>query len=73
MDVGATSQGYTADITRTIPVSGRFTARQREIYEIVLKAQQAAIDVVAPGARPTSFTNPLLIDLDGDGWSPPGL
>ncbi|MEE8142003.1 MAG: Xaa-Pro peptidase family protein [Planctomycetota bacterium] len=50
MDVGALAGCYTADITRTIPVSGRYTPRQREIYEIVLKAQEAAIAAVRPGA-----------------------
>ena len=43
-------QLYTADVTRTIPVSGRYTAEQREIYQIVLDAQNAAIDEVKPGA-----------------------
>jgi Xaa-Pro aminopeptidase len=49
MDVGAECAGYASDITRTIPVNGRFTARQREIYEIVLGAQKAAIAAVKPG------------------------
>ena len=49
MDVGAECAGYAADITRTIPVSGKFTPRQREIYEIVLGAQKAAIAAVKPG------------------------
>ncbi len=49
MDVGAECAGYAADITRTIPVSGKFTRRQREIYEIVLGAQKAAIAAVKPG------------------------
>ncbi len=49
MDVGAECGGYAADITRTIPVSGKFTPRQREIYEIVLGAQKAAIAAVKPG------------------------
>lgn len=40
---------YAADITRTIPVSGKFTTRQREIYEIVLDAQTTAIDAMQPG------------------------
>jgi Xaa-Pro aminopeptidase len=49
MDIGAEYRGYTADITRTIPVSGTFTKRQREVYETVLKANQAAIEMVKPG------------------------
>ncbi len=49
MDVGAECAGYAADITRTIPVSGKFTRRQREIYDIVLGAQKAAIAAVKPG------------------------
>ncbi len=44
MDVGAEYHGYSADITRTIPVSGRFTPEQKKIYDLVLKAQQASID-----------------------------
>src|SRR5262249_52083280 len=43
--------GYTADVTRTYPVSGTFSKRQREIYQIVLDAQKAAIAKVKPGAR----------------------
>jgi Xaa-Pro aminopeptidase len=43
-------QLYTADVTRTIPVSGRYTAEQREIYQIVLDAQNAGIAEVKPGA-----------------------
>ena len=50
MDVGGEYGGYTADITRTIPANGQFTARQREIYDIVLGAQNAAIAAIKPGA-----------------------
>jgi Xaa-Pro aminopeptidase len=51
-DVGAESDtGYASDITRTWPVSGGFSATQREIYQLVLAMQQAAIDLVAPGVR----------------------
>jgi Xaa-Pro aminopeptidase len=53
LDVGAEFGDYSADITRTLPVSGRFTPRQREIYEIVLGAQKAAIAAVRPGVRLT--------------------
>lgn len=49
IDVGAEFGYYTADLTRTLPVSGRFTPRQRALYELVLGAQQAAIDSVGPG------------------------
>ena len=50
VDAGAECAGYAADITRTIPVGANFSARQREIYEIVLGAQKAAIAAVKPGA-----------------------
>jgi Xaa-Pro aminopeptidase len=49
VDSGATFGGYAADITRTMPVNGRFTKRQREIYETVLKAEIAAIRAVKRG------------------------
>jgi len=51
MDVGAQYSGYSADITRTIPANGKFTARQREIYDIVLGAQNAALAALKPGAH----------------------
>jgi Xaa-Pro aminopeptidase len=50
MDVGAEYGYYTADVTRTIPISGRFDPRQRQLYELVLGAQQAAMDSVRPGS-----------------------
>jgi Xaa-Pro aminopeptidase len=49
MDVGAECAGYAADVTRTIPVDGRFTPRQRELYNTVLGAQKAVIAAVKPG------------------------
>ena len=51
IDAGAEYQGYAADITRTFPVNGRFTPPQAAIYNLVLKAQQAAINRVKPGNR----------------------
>jgi Xaa-Pro aminopeptidase len=51
MDAAAQCADYASDITRTIPVVGKFSARQREIYEIVLGAQKAAIAALKPGAR----------------------
>ena len=50
MDVAAQYGGYAADITRTVPANGKFTPRQREIYEIVLGAQNAAMAAIRPGA-----------------------
>ena len=50
IDAGCEVDGYASDITRTFPVDGRFSPAQREIYELVLAAQAAAIAEVAPGA-----------------------
>jgi len=49
IDVGAKYQGYSSDITRTIPVSGKFSDAQREIYSMVLKVQKEAIAILKPG------------------------
>ena len=49
MDAGAEWGQYTADVTRTIPVNGHFSQRQKAIYDLVLGAQQAAFDSLRPG------------------------
>ncbi len=49
MDIGAEYGMYTADVTRTIPVNGTFSKEQRDIYELVLKSQEAAISELLPG------------------------
>jgi Xaa-Pro aminopeptidase len=49
LDVAGQYSGYAADITRTLPANGKFTPRQREIYEIVLGAQNAALAALKPG------------------------
>ena len=54
VDAGCELDGYAADITRTYPVSGRFTPAQRDVYQMVLAAQGAAIAVVRPGAAWTA-------------------
>ena len=52
MDMGVENRNfYTADVTRTVPVSGTFTALQREIYDIVYASQQAGIDIIKPGVE----------------------
>jgi Xaa-Pro aminopeptidase len=49
IDAGCELNGYASDITRTFPVSGKFSGPQRDIYELVLAAQAAAIEQVKPG------------------------
>jgi len=50
IDAGCELDSYAADITRTFPVSGKFSGAQKDIYELVLAAQEAAIKAVKPGA-----------------------
>ena len=59
MDVAGSYGGYASDITRTLPVNGHFTPRQREIYEIVLGAQNAAMAAAKPGMLLRSGKNSL--------------
>ena len=49
VDAGCEYRGYAADITRTFPVSGRFSPEQRDVYQVVLRAQRAVMDELAPG------------------------
>jgi len=55
IDAGCELDGYASDITRTFPANGRFTGPQRELYDLVLASQQAAVDATHAGAR---FTDP---------------
>ncbi|WKX71649.1 aminopeptidase P family protein [Streptomyces sp. XD-27] len=56
LDAGVeTTSLYTADVTRTLPINGRFTALQRRIYDAVYEAQEAGIAAVRPGARYLDF------------------
>lgn len=59
MDTAAECEEYASDVTRTIPVSGKFSPRERELYEVVLGAQKAAIAAVKPGARMPGDENSL--------------
>ena len=51
VDAGAEVRGYDSDITRTFPVSGRFSPEQAELYALVLRANRAAIELCAPGTE----------------------
>lgn len=62
LDVAGEYSYYAMDITRTLPANGKFTARQREIYDVVLGAQQAAIDAFVAGKSTLSRTSPDSLD-----------
>ncbi|SIS73336.1 aminopeptidase P family protein [Alicyclobacillus vulcanalis] len=56
-DLGAQYGCYAADITRTFPISGKFTPRQREIYNIVLAAMEATIEAIRPGVTTSELND----------------
>ncbi len=58
-DVGASYGYYSGDITRTFPVNGRFTERQKQIYNIVLRAQEMIISIIKPGIEFKSLNESL--------------
>lgn len=60
IDAAAEVDCYTTDVTRTWPVNGGFSAEQRAIYEIVLRAQRAGVDAVKPGNGQRAFGNACL-------------
>ncbi len=55
MDVGAEYANYSSDMTRTIPVSGKFTKRQKEVYNAVLRVKNEATQLLVPGADWTNY------------------
>lgn len=57
MDVGAEYDHYTADVTRTFPVNGKFTKEQAEIYQIVFDAQEAVAAAIKPGVTMSSLSD----------------
>jgi len=57
MDLGARVEGYNADITRTYPVSGKFTERQKQFYNLVLKANQEVAAMAKPGLTLAELNN----------------
>ena len=60
IDAGCEVAGYASDISRTFPVNGRFSAAQRDVYEIVLAAQTAAIAAIKPGASFNAYHDAAL-------------
>lgn len=68
VDVGAEYAGYSADVTRTYPVSGKFSSRQREIYQIVLDAQKNAISKIKPGVRISDIHQAAMSHIRSKGY-----
>lgn len=66
VDAGAEVECYASDVTRTFPVNGRFSREQRALYDVVLAAQQAAIDEVGPG-RPFSAAHEVAVHMIAEG------
>ena len=69
VDIGAEYSGYAGDVTRTYPVSGKFTPRQREIYQIVLEAQKKALEKVKPGATIRQVHRAALDYIESRGYA----
>jgi Xaa-Pro aminopeptidase len=63
VDAGCEVDGYTADVTRTFPVGGRFSDPQRRLYEAVLETQLAAIEAVKPGATIDAIHEQVVVGL----------
>ncbi len=55
MDVAAEYAGWNSDLTRTVPVNGRFTPRQRQVYDAVLRVLRGANEILRPGLRPADY------------------
>ncbi|GHE50756.1 aminopeptidase P family protein [Roseivirga thermotolerans] len=72
MDLGAEYHGYTADVTRTIPVDGEFSPEEKAIYDLVYKAQEAAIQRCKPGVSFAELTK-LTKDIINEGLAELGI
>ena len=72
VDAGCEFDGYASDITRTWPVNGRFSAPQRALYELVLRAQEAAFAAIVPG-RPYSDVHAAAVQVLTGGMLELGL
>lgn len=72
LDLGARIDGYNSDITRTYPVNGRFTERQKQVYDIVLAANRKIVEAAKPGMT-TKELNEVCKDVLADGLMKLGL
>lgn len=69
-DIGCRKDLYCADVTRTYPVSGRFTRRQRSVYDVVLRSQEAALAAAAPGVLIKDVHRAAVEVMAGAGLAP---
>lgn len=60
MDVGAEYGNWNADMTRTVPVNGKFSSRQKDVYEAVLRVMWGANDILRPGLTPSAYQKQVL-------------
>ncbi len=60
LDVAAEYGGWASDLTRTVPVNGRFSKRQRQVYDAVLRVFRGADELLRPGVNPTDFQNQVV-------------
>jgi Xaa-Pro aminopeptidase len=60
MDVGAEYGNWNADMTRTVPVNGKFSSRQKDVYEAVLRVMWGANDILRPGLTPSEYQKQVL-------------
>lgn len=60
MDVAAEYAGWASDLTRTVPVNGRFTKRQRDVYDAVLRVFHGANDLLRPGNTPMDYQSQVI-------------
>ncbi len=66
MDVAAEYAGWNSDMTRTVPVNGRFTKRQREVYDAVLRVLRGANGILRPGIEPMEYQKQVVEMMEGE-------
>ncbi len=66
MDVAAEYAGWASDLTRTVPVNGRFTSRQRQVYDAVLRMLRGANGILRPGVRPLDYQQQVVEMMEGE-------
>jgi Xaa-Pro aminopeptidase len=66
LDVAAECRGWNSDLTRTLPVNGRFTKRQRQVYDAVLRVFRGANEILRPGNKPPDYQKQVIELMEGE-------